>query len=72
MSSPRPVGRMRPSRKFCVAHFSFFSVVEVSYMVTTCSYCDNLELDIFDAGGLQCHFITFVTVADRIRTLSAH
>jgi len=31
---------------------------------------DNLELDIFDAGGPQCHFITSVIIAVRIRTLS--
>jgi len=33
------------------------------------SYFDDLELDIFDAGGLQCRFITSVTDAVRIRTL---
>jgi len=31
---------------------------------------DNLELDIFDVGGPQCHFITSVIIALRIRTLS--
>jgi len=34
------------------------------------SLFDNLELDIFDAGGPQCHFITSVPIAVRIRTLS--
>jgi len=29
----------------------------------TCPYVDNLEFDIFHAGGLQCYFITSVTIA---------
>jgi len=29
-----------------------FAVVKVSYLLTTFSYFDNLEFDIFDAGGL--------------------
>jgi len=33
---------------------------------------NNLEFDIFDAGGPQCHFSTSVTIAIRIRTLSVH
>jgi len=36
------------------------------------SYFDELEFDIFDVGGLQCHFITSVTTAVKIRTLSVH
>jgi len=32
-------------------------------MLTTCPYFDNLEFDIFDAGGPQCYFITSVTDA---------
>jgi len=40
-------------------------------ILTTSPYFDNLEFDIFDARGLQYHFIMSVTVADRIRTLSA-
>jgi len=32
-------------------------------MLTTYPYFDNLEFDIFDAGGLHCHFITSVTIA---------
>jgi len=39
---------------------SVFAVVQATYMLTTCPYCDNLKIDIFDAGGLQCHFITSV------------
>jgi len=38
--------------------------------LTTCPYFDNLELDDFDAGGLQSHFITSVSIAFRIWTLS--
>jgi len=34
------------------------------------SLFDNLELDIFDAGGPQCHFVMSVIIAIRIRTLS--
>jgi len=43
--------------------------------MTTCPYYDNLDFDIFDAGGLQCHFVTSGTIAEfavRIRTLSVH
>jgi len=36
------------------------------------SFFDNLEFDIFDAGGPQCHFITSFTIAIRIQTLSVH
>jgi len=69
MSNPRaacgPVeGFARPSY--------VFALIKVSYMLTTCCYFDNLENDIFDAGGLQCHFITSVIIAVRIRTLSAY
>jgi len=39
---------------------------------STCPYFDNLELDIFDAGSLHCHFITSVTIAVGIRTLSVY
>jgi len=38
--------------------------------MTTCPYFDNLESDIFDAGGPQCLFITSVIIVIRIRTLS--
>jgi len=43
-----------------------------SFLYTTCPYFDNLEFDMFDAGGLQCHFITSVAITVRIRTLSVH
>jgi len=35
-------------------------------------YFDNLELDIFHAGGPQCHFITSVTIAVMFRTLPVY
>jgi len=58
----------RPSRGYCAAQV--VAVVKVSYILTTCPCFDNFEFDIFDAGGPQCHFITSVTIAVRIRTLS--
>jgi len=48
------------------------AVAKVSYILKTCPYFDNLEFKIFDLGGLQCHFIMFVTTAVRMRTLSVH
>ena len=42
------------------------------YILTTFPYFNNLDFDIFDAGGPQCHFITSVTIVVRIRTLSGH
>jgi len=41
-------------------------------MTTTSPYFDNLLFDIFVAGGPQCHFITSVVIAVRIRTLSVY
>jgi len=55
------------SRRFCAAHFRFFAVVKVSYILTKCPYFDNLEFDICDASRLQCHFVTSVTIAVRIQ-----
>jgi len=49
-----------------------FAVVKVSYVLTICPYFDNLEFDIYDAGGPQCHIVTYVTIAVRIRMLSVH
>jgi len=40
--------------------------------LTTFPCFDNLEFDVFDAGGPQCHFITSVTIAVRIWTLSVY
>jgi len=42
-----------------------FAVVKISCILTTCPCFDNLEFDIFDTGGPQCHFITSVTVSVR-------
>jgi len=41
-------------------------------ILNTCPYFDNLEFDIFVAGGPQCHFNMFVTIAGGTRTLSGH
>jgi len=41
MFNPRPVGRMRPSRRFCAAQFRFQLQ---SAVLTTSPYFDNLEL----------------------------
>jgi len=49
-----------------------FAVVKVVYILTTCSYFDNLEFGIFDAGYPKCHFITSVIIAVMIRTLSVN
>jgi len=55
-------GFVRPSLVFAI----------VSCILTTCPCFSNLEFDIFDAGGPQCHFITSVTIAVRIRTFSVY
>jgi len=39
----------------------------VLYILTTCPYFHDLEFNIFDAGGLQCHFITTAAIAVRIK-----
>jgi len=39
-------------------------------MLTTCPYLNNIEFHDFDVSGLQSHFITSVTIAVRILTLS--
>jgi len=72
MTNPRPTGRMRPSWKVLCGPVEVFAVVEVLYILTTCPDFDDLEFDIFVAGGPQCHFITSVTIAVRIRTFSVH
>jgi len=43
-----------------------------SYILTTCPCFEKHELDIVQAGGLQWHFITSVTIALRIRTPSVY
>jgi len=56
MSTRGPVeGFMRPS-------LSFGCSKSIPQM-TTYPCFDNLEFDIFDAGGPQYHFITSVTIA---------
>ena len=58
---PTRVGLHVAQSKFCAAQFRFSqfrAVVKVSYTLTTCPDFDNLEFDIIDTGGLQCHIIT--------------
>ena len=43
-----------------------FAVAKVSYILTNCPHYDDLEFDIFDAGGLQYYFVTCVTIKVRI------
>ena len=65
---------LRPSRWFCAAQFrsSLYCYMKVSYILIACPYVDNLEFDIFDADGPQCHFIMSSTIAVRIRMLSVY
>jgi len=69
MSNPRAA--CGPVESFVLPSLGF-RCSKLSYILATCPYFDNLEFDIFDAGGLQCHFITSVTIAVRIRMLSIH
>jgi len=69
MSNPQPA--CGPVKVFFGPAY-VFTVVKASYILTTCPYFDNLEFDIFDAGCLQCHFITLFIMVVRIRTLSVH
>jgi len=46
-----------------------FAIVKVSFV---CFYFDNLEVDIFDAGGLPCYSIMFVTITVRIQTFQCY
>ena len=58
----QPAGRMRPSLGFRCSKSTLHT--------DNLFLFDNLEPDSFDAGRLQCHFITSVTTAVRIRTIS--
>jgi len=60
--SPKPPlsNPLWSSQRFCMAWFRFFTVVPVTQLLTTCLVFDNPMLDIFDAGGPQCHFITSI------------
>ena len=71
MSNPCLAGRMWLSRSFVRPSLGFrCSKSILLYIPTTCPHFNNLEFDIFDAGGHQCHFITSVTIAVRIPTLT--
>jgi len=61
-----------PIEGFVRPSLGFHCTKGVSYIQTTYPYFDSPKFVIFDAGGLQYHFITSVTNADRIRTLSVH
>jgi len=54
MPVAQPAGRMRPSLDFGCSKW-------ILYTVNLSLFFDNLEFDIFDAVGFQCHFITSVT-----------
>jgi len=55
---------MRPVEGFVWPSLSL-AVVKLSYILKIGPYFDNLKLDIFDTGCLQCYFITSVTIAVR-------
>jgi len=63
MSNPGP--DVAQSKVSC-GPVEVFTVVKVTYMLTICPYFDNLQFDIFDAGGLHCQLTTSVTIAVRI------
>jgi len=54
------------------AQSKVLGVVKVFYILTTFPYFDYLKIDIFVAGGPQCHFMKSAAIAVRIRTLSGH
>jgi len=41
-------------------------------MLTTCPYFDNLNFDISDSGGPQCHFVTSALRAGRLPNVHWH
>jgi len=72
MFDPRPADRMWPSQSFVRSSLDFRESKSILYILTTFPYFKNLEFDIFDAVGLQCHFITFATITVRILALPVH
>jgi len=69
MSDPRPAcGSVEGFGRTSLV----FAVVKHPEQLTTCPYFDNLEFDVFVAGGPQCHYIMSRTIAVRIPTLSGH
>ena len=62
----------QPSHKFLCDPVYVFGVIKVSYILTTSSYFDNLELDVFHAGDPQCRIITSINIAVRTETLSVY
>jgi len=71
-----PTCRLRaacgPGESLC-APIQVFAVVKVSYTLTTFPYFDNLEFDIFDAGGLLSatlsHLLTLQLGFDRFQCI---
>jgi len=42
------------------------AIVQAAYILTASPYFDNLQFDIFDAGGPYCNFIISVLCAGRV------
>jgi len=59
--NPQPLGPH-------AAQLKVLAAVNVSDMLTTSSYFDNLQFEIFDAGSPQCHFIMSDAIVVRIRS----
>jgi len=49
-----------------------FRCSKIILQLTTYLFFDSLDIDIFDADGLQYHFVTSATFPVRIQTLSVH
>jgi len=71
MSNPRAA--WSPVKGFVRPSLGFHCSKSILYTdKANCLYFNNLKFGVFDAGGLQCHFITSVAIAVRIRTFSVH
>jgi len=64
-------GACGPVEDFVMPNLGFRCSKSILHM-TTCTYFNNLEFDIFDADLPQCHFIISVTIAVRNRTLAVY
>jgi len=67
MSKLQPWAACGPVKSF--VHPSLGFCCSKSILHTDNLSLNNLDFDIFDAGGPQFHFIASVTIAVRIRTL---
>jgi len=70
MSNPRAA--CCPVEDYVRASLGFRCSKSILYILKTCLCFDNLELDIFDTGCLQCPFIMSNIIAVRIQTFSVH